>query len=149
MAKSGRKGSPEMPNWAVSIWETLGKPDITKCQDVLTGPLLDRRAGLRRDDLVEILLDARAMNEEAELWVRGRMVGINKSSVEILDTDGVYRYIARDVIVELRLIAHMRPAYIDDDELLEFEREDQKRRTKIHESVEKKTNGTDDDHLWG
>ena len=149
MAKSGRRGSPEMPDWAVSIWETLGRPDITECQDVLTGPLLDRRAGLRRDDLVEILLDARAMNEEAELWVRGRMVGMNKSSVEILDTDGVYRYIARDVIVELRLIAHMRPAYIDDDELLEFEREDQRRRTKIHESVEKKTNGTDDDHLWG
>ena len=49
----------------------------------------------------------------------------------------------------MRLIAHMRPAYIDDDELLQFEREDQKRRTKIHEDVEKKTKGGDDDHLWG
>ena len=47
------------------------------------------------------------------------------------------------------MIAHMRPAYIDDDELLEFEREDQKRRRKIHEDVEKKTKGVDDDHLWG
>ena len=85
----------------------------------------------------------------AQEWVRGRLIGTNKMSVEILDTDGVYRYIARDVIVEVRLIAHMRPAYIDDEELLQFEREDHKRRTKIHEDVEKKTKGSDDDHLWG
>jgi hypothetical protein len=104
---------------------------------------------MRRDDLVELLLDARSLTKGTEEWVRGRLIGTNKMSVEILDTDGVYRYIARDVIVEVRLIAHMRPAYIDDDELLQFEREDQKRRTKIHEDVEKKTKGGDDDHLWG
>ena len=139
--------SPDLPDWALSIWETLGKPEV--CEDVLTGPLLDRRAGMRRDDLVEVLLDARSLPKGAEEWVRGRLIGTNKMSVEVLDTDGVYRYIARDVIVEVRLVAHMRPAYIDDEELLKFEREDQKRRTKIHEEVEKKTKGGDDDHLWG
>ena len=104
---------------------------------------------MRRDDLVEVLLDARSLAKGAEEWVRGRLIGTNKMSVEVLDTEGIYRYIARDVIVEVRLIAHMRPAYIDDEELLKFEREDQKRRTKIHEDVEKKTKGGDDDHLWG
>ena len=139
--------SPDLPEWALSIWETLGKPEV--CEDVLTGPLLDRRTGMRRDDLVEILLDSRSLSEGSDEWVRGRLIGTNKMSVEILDTSGVYRYIARDVIVEVRLIAHMRPAYIDDNELLQCEREDQKRRTKIHEDVEKKTKGGDDDHLWG
>ena len=139
--------SPDLPDWALSIWESLGKPDV--CEDVLTGPLLDRRTGMRRDDLVEILLDARALSKGADEWVRGRLIGINKMTVEVLDTDGSYRYIARDVIVEVRVIAHMRPSYIDDDELLQFEREDQKRRTKIHEDVEKKTKGVEDDHLWG
>ena len=87
--------------------------------------------------------------ESANEWVRGRLVGTNKMSVEILDVDGTYRYITRDVIVEVRLIAHLRPAYIDDSELLHYEREDQKRRTKLHEDVEKRTKGTDDGHLWG
>jgi len=108
--------SPDLPKWAISIWESLGKPEVT--EDILTGPLLERRAGMRRDDLVEILLDARSLPKGAQEWVRGRLIGTNKMSVEILDTDGVYRYIARDVIVEVRLIAHMRPAYIDDEELL-------------------------------
>ncbi len=129
--------SPDLPDWALSIWESLGKPEVS--EDVLTGPLLDRRAGMRRDDLVEVMLDARALPEGGDEWVRGRLIGTNKMSVEVLDTEGNYRYIARDVIVEVRLIAHMRPAYIDDNELLQFEREDQKRRTKIHEEVEKKT----------
>ena len=139
--------SPDLPDWALSIWESLGKPDV--CEDVLTGPLLDRRTGMRRDDLVEVLLDARSLPKGSEEWVRGRLIGTYKNSVDIFDTDGVYRCIARDVVVEIRLVAHMRPAYIDDQELLKFEREDQKRRTKIHEDVEKKTKGVDDDHLWG
>jgi len=144
-----KKSKPDLPDWALTHWEALGKPDIADIQDVLTGPLFDRRAGLRRDDLVEITLDARALQADAPRTVCGRMVGFNKSSIEILDSEGNYRFIVRDVIVELRLIAHMRPAYIDDTELLEFEREDQKRRSKLHESAEKKTKGTDDAHLWG
>ena len=53
--------SPDLPEWALSIWESLGKPDVS--EDVLTGPLLDRRAGMRRDDLVEVLLDARSLQK--------------------------------------------------------------------------------------
>ena len=53
------------------------------------------------------------------------------------------------MIVKIVLVAHTRPAYIDDKELLEFERADQKRRTNLHEKVEKKTKGNDDSHLWG
>jgi hypothetical protein len=139
--------TPDLPNWAISIWESLGKPEVT--EDILTGPLIDRRAGLRRDDLVEILLDSRALPEDSELWVRGRLIGTNKMSVEILDSDGSYRYVSRDAIVEVRLIAHMRPAYIDDSELLQYEREDQKRRAKLHEDAEKETKGGGDEHIWG
>ncbi|MEE3082540.1 MAG: hypothetical protein VX320_00435 [Candidatus Thermoplasmatota archaeon] len=139
--------TPDLPDWAISIWESLGKPEVT--EDILTGPLIDRRAGLRRDDLVEILLDSRALPEDSELWVRGRLIGTNKMSVEILDSDGAYRYVSRDAIVEVRLIAHMRPAYIDDSELLQYEREDQKRRAKLHEDAEKETKGGGDEHIWG
>lgn len=146
MADSDGK-APELPDWAISIWEDLGKPEVT--EDVLTGPLIDRRAGLRRDDLVEILLDSRALPEDAALWVRGRLIGTNKMSVEVLDSDGSYRYVSRDAIVEVRLIAHMRPAYIDDSELLHYEREDQKRRAKLHEDVEKESKGGEDEHIWG
>ena len=41
-----------------------------------------------------------------------------KTSLEVLDEDGVQRFIARDTIVQIVLIAHTRPAYIDDKELL-------------------------------
>lgn len=53
------------------------------------------------------------------------------------------------MLVQINLIAHTRPAYIDDDELLAFERKDHKRRSSIHEDVERKADGKDDSHLWG
>jgi len=138
---------PELPEWALSIWEDLGKPEVN--HDVLTGPLIDRRAGLRRDDIIEMRLDPRSLPEDSNVEIRGRLIGTNKMSVEILDENGVYRYISRSNIVEVRLIAHLRPAYIDDTELLHYEREDQKRRKKLHEDVEKESKGGDDEHIWG
>ena len=54
-----------------------------------------------------------------------------------------------DVIVDVILIAHMRPPYIEDRELLDFEREDMKRRNSLHEEVEKRSTGDDDSHVWG
>ncbi|MBB69869.1 MAG: hypothetical protein CMB28_02040 [Euryarchaeota archaeon] len=131
------------------MWEELGSPDLNELQSVHTGDLMERRHGLRKDDLVEIQLDARAFREDDETWVRGRLLSSGKSSLEILTTDGEHAYIARDVIVKIVLVAHTRPAYIDDKDLLEFERADQKRRTNLHEKVEKKTKGNDDSHLWG
>ena len=139
----------DLPDFAKSMWEELGSPDLRDLQSVHTGDLMERRHGLRKDDLVEIQLDARAFREDDETWVRGRLLSSGKSSLEILTSDGEHAYIARDVIVKIVLVAHTRPAYIDDKDLLEFEREDQKRRTNLHEKVEKKTKGNDDSHLWG
>ena len=139
----------DLPDWARSMWEELGSPDIGDIQSVHTGDLMERRHGLRKDDLVEIQLDARSLRDEDESWVRGRLLSSGKSSLEVLTTDGEHAYIAREVIVKIVLVAHTRPAYIDDKELLEFERADQKRRTNLHEKVEKKTKGNDDSHLWG
>tara|TARA_B000000609_G_scaffold46850_1_gene34198 strand:+ start:988 stop:1413 length:426 start_codon:yes stop_codon:yes gene_type:complete len=139
----------DLPDWARSMWEELGSPDLSELQSVHTGDLMERRHGLRKDDLVEIQLDARAFREDDETWVRGRLLSSGKSSLEILTSEGEHAYIARDVIVKIVLVAHTRPAYIDDKDLLEFERADQKRRTNLHEKVEKKTKGNDDSHLWG
>ena len=139
----------DLPDWAIGLWNDLGSPSLEKLQGIHNGDLLERRNGLRRDDLVEILIDARALLPDADPWVRGRLISSGKTSLEILDGDGVQRFIARDTIVQIVLVAHTRPAYIDDKELLAFEREDMKRRSTLHEKVEKETTGNDDAHLWG
>ena len=139
----------DLPEWAKSMWEELGSPDLDELKSVHSGDLMERRHGLRKDDLVEIQMDARALREGEETWIRGRLLSSGKSSIELLTTDGDDIYLAREVIVKVVLIAHTRPAYIDDKELLEFERADQKRRSNLHEKVEKKTKGNDDSHLWG
>ena len=139
----------DLPNWAKKMWKDLGSPDISELQSVHTGDLMERRHGLRKDDLVEVQLDARALRDDDPTWVKGRLLSSGKSSLEILTSNGDHSYIAREVIVRIDLVAHTRPAYIDDKELLEFERADQKRRTDLHEKVEKKTKGNDDSHLWG
>ena len=147
MAKKSKK--PDLPEWAVGLWNDLGSPSLNKLQGVHNGDLLERRNGLRRDDLIEVLIDARALLPDVDPWVRGRLISSGKTSLEILDGDGVQRFIARDTIVQIVLVAHTRPAYIDDKELLAFEREDMKRRSKLHEKVEKETKGNDDSHLGG
>tara|TARA_B100001094_G_scaffold285549_1_gene299763 strand:+ start:731 stop:1126 length:396 start_codon:yes stop_codon:yes gene_type:complete len=131
------------------MWESLGSPKIEEMESVHTGDLMDRRHGLRKDDLVEIQIDARALRDDDDTWARGRLLSSGKSSIELLTVEGEHVYLAREVIVRVVLIAHTRPAYIDDKELLEFERADQKRRSNLHEKVEKKTKGNDDSHLWG
>ena len=147
MAKKSSK--VDLPDWAVGLWKDLGSPSLNKLQSVHSGDLLERRNGLRRDDLIEILIDARALLPDSDPWVRGRLISSGKTSLEILDEDGVQRFVARDTVVQIVLIAHTRPAYIDDKELLAFEREDMKRRSTLHEKVEKETTGNDDAHLWG
>ena len=147
MAKKSKK--LDLPEWAVGLWNDLGSPSLNKLHGVHNGDLLERRNGLRRDDLIEVLIDARALLPDVDPWVRGRLISSGKTSLEILDGDGVQRFIARDTIVQIVLVAHTRPAYIDDKELLAFEREDMKRRSTLHEKVEKETTGNDDAHLWG
>tara|TARA_B100001175_G_C19488010_1_gene630965 strand:+ start:481 stop:924 length:444 start_codon:yes stop_codon:yes gene_type:complete len=146
----GKKSSKvELPKWATGLWKELGSPDLDSIQGIHNGDLLERRNGLRRDDLVEILIDARAIHSDNEPWIRGRLISSGKSSLEILDENGARRFITRDRIIQIVLVAHTRPAYIDDKELLAFEREDMKRRSTLHEKVEKETTGNDDAHLWG
>lgn len=139
----------ELPDWAQSMWEELGSPELEDVESVHTGDLMERRHGLRKDDFVEIQLDTRALRSDEDNWVKGRLLSSGKSSIELLTTDGRHVYLSREIIVRVVLIAHTRPAYIDDKELLEFERADQKRRSNLHEKVEKKTKGNDDSHLWG
>ncbi len=118
-------------------------------QDVFHGPLLERRSGLRKDDLIEILLDARALPKDVDPWVRGMLIGTSRNAVEILDESGGFRSIARDVIVEVRLVTHLRRPYIEDKELLTFEKEDFRRRSSMQEEAERSADGSDDSHLWG
>ena len=139
----------DLPDWAQSMWEELGSPELGEIESVHTGNLMSRRHGLRKDDLVEIQLNASSLRDDDDTWVRGRLLASGKSSIELLTTDGAQEYLAREAIVRVVLIAHTRPAYIDDKELLEFERTDQKRRSNLHEKVEKKSKGNDDSHLWG
>ena len=148
MAK--KKTDSKLPDWAIPIWEEMGSPSLSDIASVHNGDLLERRHGLRKDDLVEILLDARAFKDNDNTIVRGRLLSSGKTSIEILTDDGATVYVARDVIVKITLIAHTRPAYIDDKELLAFERADMKRRSSLHEKVEKEVKGRQDDsHLWG
>ena len=139
----------ELPDWATPLWEGMGSPDLSEFVDIHNGDLLGRRHGLRRDDLVEILLDARSIVSDEDSWVRGRLLSSGKSSIELLTQGGRTHFIARDSIAQIVLVAHTRPAYIDDKSLLAFERADMKRRSKLHEKVEKESQGSDDAHLWG
>ena len=139
----------DLPDWAQQCWENAGSPELSELESVSSGSLLDRRHGLRKDDLVEVMLDVRSLPADCDPWMRGRMLTMSQSSMELLTADGVHHYIARDVIVKIILIAHLRPAYIDDSELINYERADMKRRNKLHETVEKKVAGSDDAHLWG
>ena len=130
-----------LPQWARSFFEEYGSPDLGELGDVFHGPLLDRKYGLRKDDLVEILLDSRMLPKEGPMDKgddgRGR-----SSSIDILDEDRGFRSISRDAIVEVRLVTHLRKSYIEDEELLKFEKEDMKRRSEVHEMAEKTSEGT-------
>ena len=98
--------------------------------------------------MIEILLDVRALPEDSDPWARGMLIGTSRNVVEILDQNGQFRSIAREVIVELRLITHLRAPYIEDRELLTFEKEDMRRRSNLHEEVERQADGHDDSHVW-
>ena len=138
-----------LPQWAMSFFEEYGSPDRGELGDVFHGPLLDRKYGLRKDDLVEILLDSRMLPEGRDPWIKGMMVGGRSSSIDILDEDRGFRSISRDAIVEIRLVTHLRKSYIEDEELLKFEKEDMKRRSEVHEMAEKTSEGHGNSLSWG
>ena len=137
-----------MPAWAASFFENYGSPSLDELGDVFHGPLLDRKYGLRKDDLVEMLLDRRMLPDDRDPWVRGMMVGGRSSSIDVLDENGDFRSISRDAIVEVRLVTHLRKTYIEDEELLKFEKDDIRRRSEMHEKAEKTSDGYES-NLWG
>lgn len=149
MAGGNPKDEAVVPDWAIDLYKSYGSPDLSTHNDVYVGPLIGRKSGLRKDDIVEMVIDARAVREEQQNVIRGMLISTGRSSIDLLDEDGSFRSFSRDVVVEIRLIAHMRPQYIDDDELLFFEREDMRRRTSVSEQAERKADGHDDSHVWG
>ena len=138
----------DLPDWARRFYEDYGSPDLDSLDDVFHGPLMDRKSGLRRDDLIEILLDRRMLPDDKDPFVRGMLVGTNRNSIDILDQNGDFRSIARDVIVEVRLVTHLRRTYIEDKELLKSEKDDIRRRSEMHEKAEKTSDGYES-NLWG
>ena len=138
----------DLPAWAKRIHQEYGSPELETIQDIFLGPLIKRKSGLRKDDLIEILLDSRALPKDSDPYIRGMLVGTSRNVIEILDENGDFRSIARDVIVELRLITHLRKPYIEDRELLTFEKEDMRRRSNLHEAAERQADGRDDNHVW-
>ena len=51
--------------------------------------------------------------------------------------------------MEVRLVTHLRKSYIEDEELLKFEKEDMKRRSEVHEMAEKTSEGHGNNLSWG
>ena len=139
----------ELPPWAASFVENYGSPSLDEVDDVFHGPIIDRKHGLRKDDLVEMLLDRRMLPDDRDPVVRGMMVGGRSSSIDILDENGDFRSISRDAIVEVRLVTHLRKTYIEDEELLKFEKDDMKRRSEVHEMAEKTSEGHGNNLSWG
>lgn len=140
----------DLPEWAKRMHQEYGSPKLDDLDDIFLGPLIKRKSGLRKDDLIEILLDSRVLpeNVKKDPYIRGMLVGTSRNVIEILDEYGNFRSIARDVIVELSLITHLRKPYIEDRELLTFEKEDIRRRSNLHEAAERQADGREDNHVW-
>ena len=150
MSDAGRGAEKaDLPAWAASFFENYGSPSLDELGDVFHGPHLDRKYRLRKDDLVEMLLDRRMLPDDRDPWVRGMMVGGRSSSIDGLDENGDFRSISRDAIVEVRLVTHLRKTYIEDEELLKFEKDDMKRRSEVHEMAEKTSEGHGNNLSWG
>ena len=45
----------DLPDWARRLYEDYGSPELDGLGDVFQGPLMDRKSGLRKDDIIEIL----------------------------------------------------------------------------------------------
>ena len=57
-----------------SFFEEYGSPDLGELGDVFHGPLLDRKYGLRKDDLVRFFSIVGCFLKEGT-WIKGMMVG--------------------------------------------------------------------------
>ena len=68
------KGIDDLPTWAKRFADEYGAKELHGRGDVFFGPLIDRRSGLRKDDLIELLIDARALRADDDPWVRGMLL---------------------------------------------------------------------------
>lgn len=84
----------------------------TEYEDITTGPLKDRRFGLRIDDDVIV----RIMAGDRPLVVEGRVLKHTTTALELIDTEGIYHWISNDWIIEVVLKKHNRPHPSDDPE---------------------------------
>ena len=100
----------DLPDWAKRLAKEYGATNLDDRQDIFFGSLIDRRSGLRKDDLIELLIDDRALRGDVDPWVRGMLLSVKQSAVEMLDENRQFRSIARDVIVEVRLVTQRRHA---------------------------------------
>ena len=57
-----KKGKVEVPDWAEKMLKQMGSPKIEDFVSVVKGDLLERRHGLRRDDIISIQLDSRSQD---------------------------------------------------------------------------------------
>ena len=146
----GRNASDteKLPEWARRMYVENGSPDLNENKDNFHGALIDRKHGLRKDDLIEITIDNRVLTKDEDRKVGGMLIGTTRNSVDILDSNGNFISIARDVIVQIKIIAHLRKPYLEDEELLKFEKEDMRRRANVQEKAEKNIEGRRDGHIW-
>ena len=77
----------DLPDWAIGLWNDLGSPSLDKLQGVHSGDLLERRNGLRRDDLIEILIDARALRRHLS-----EIKGVVSLQLDIVDVPASERW---------------------------------------------------------
>ena len=115
----------DLPDWAETMYYAYGSPDLSTRGDVYVGPLIGRKSGLRKDDLVEMVIDARSVKSGESNIIRGMLISTGRSSVDIIDENSQFRSYSRDVIVDMR------------------------RRTSVSEQAERKADGHDDSHVWG
>lgn len=145
---SNASNAKNLPEWARKLYVENGSPNLDENKDVFHGALIDRKHGLRKDDLIEITLDDRVLTKDDDRKVGGMLIGTTRNSVDIIDSGGNFISIARDFIVQIKIIAHLRKPYLEDEELLTFEKEDMRRRANVQEKAEKNIEGRRDGHIW-
>ena len=71
MPTTDGNGDRGIPGWAIDLYSSYGSPDLSTHGDVYVGPLIGRKSGLRKDDIVEMVIDARSVRTDQPNVVRG------------------------------------------------------------------------------
>ena len=81
----------DLPDWAETMYDAYGSPDLSTRGDVYVGPLIGRKSGLRKDDLVEMVIDARSVKSGESNIIRGMLISTGRSSIDILDENSQFQ----------------------------------------------------------